>query len=155
MSGPTAPGDRPAPGWYPDPEAPGSGRQRWWDGQGWSNSLHPPLGPAGGTGDALEPSAASGWAAQGVGGSAQAVKVDPWLWQSIVATLLGFRPAGIVGLVFATRSQAAAAAGDLAGAQRYAHTARTWTLVAVGLTVFGLVGLLGLIAVMSVMVLWL
>ncbi|MFP4311230.1 MAG: CD225/dispanin family protein [Nitriliruptoraceae bacterium] len=155
MNGPTAPGGGPVPGWYPDPLAPGSGRLRWWDGTGWMSNHRLPFGPAEGTGATAEPSSASGWTAQGSGGSAQAVTVDPWLWQSIVATLLGFRPAGIVGLVFASRSQAAAAAGDLAGARRYADTARTWTLVAVGLAVLGLMGLLVLIAVMGVMVLWL
>ncbi len=29
-----------APGWYPDPQAPG--RQRWWDGGRWTEHVHPP-----------------------------------------------------------------------------------------------------------------
>lgn len=31
------------PGWYPDPEAPGTGARRWWDGQQWTEAT--PTGP--------------------------------------------------------------------------------------------------------------
>jgi uncharacterized protein YxjI len=33
----------PPPAWYPDPA--GSGGQRWWDGQGWSEHVQPPPPP--------------------------------------------------------------------------------------------------------------
>lgn len=144
MSGPTGMGGGPAPGWYPDPEAPGSGRQRWWDGTSWTSNYHPPLGQA----------ATPGYAAQGYGGYAQPVKVDPWLWQSIVATLLCCLPAGVVGIVFASKSQSAAAVGDIAGAQRYAGTARTWTLVAVGVAVLGIVAYIVLFVAMGATAFW-
>ena len=29
----------PAPGWYPDPEAPSA--QRWWNGEAWTNDFAP------------------------------------------------------------------------------------------------------------------
>lgn len=29
----------PPPGWHPDPSQPG--RQRWWDGQGWTDHYNP------------------------------------------------------------------------------------------------------------------
>jgi hypothetical protein len=139
MSGPTGSAGGPPPGWYPDPEAPGSGRQRWWDGSSWTSNVHPPAGQA----------PVPAYAAPGQG-YAQPVKVDPWLWQSIVATLLCCLPAGIVGIVFASKSQSAAAVGDLAGAQRYAATARTWTLVAVGVAVVGIAIYLVLFLAMGV-----
>ncbi|MFU8841425.1 MAG: CD225/dispanin family protein [Nitriliruptoraceae bacterium] len=130
MSGPTGSAGGPPPGWYPDPEAPGSGRQRWWDGTAWTTNYHPPAGQAN----------APGYAAPGYdGGYTQPVKVDPWLWQSIVATILCCLPAGVVGIIYASKSQSAAAVGDVAGAQRYAGTARTWTLVAAGVALVGII----------------
>ncbi len=130
MSGPTGSASGPPPGWYPDPEAPGSGRQRWWDGTAWTSNFHPPAGQTN----------APGYAAPGYGGGyAQPVKVDPWLWQSIVATILCCLPAGVVGIIYASKSQSAAAVGDIVGAQRYAGTARTWTLVAAGAALVGII----------------
>jgi hypothetical protein len=39
----------PAPGWYPDPRSPS--QQRYWDGQGWTNSTAPGVAALGPTGD--------------------------------------------------------------------------------------------------------
>lgn len=145
MSGPTSPGGGPPPGWYPDPEAPGSGRQRWWDGTTWTSNFHPPAGQA----------ATPGYAAQGYGGGyAQPVQVDPWLWQSIVATLLCCLPAGVVGIIFASKSQSAAAAGDLAGAQQAAKTAKTWTLVAVGFAVIAIAAYIFFVVAIGATAFW-
>ena len=37
-------------GWYDD----GSGTQRWWDGQNWTDQLKPPAPPAGGISGMIE-----------------------------------------------------------------------------------------------------
>ena len=123
QGGPLAPA-----GWYPDPTVPG--QQRYWDGTQWTE--HTAAGPGstrplGGGAPAPPPGAqATGW--QGGGGE----RPDPWLWQSIVATVLCCLPAGIAAIVFASQAQGALNAGDLALAREKAAKARTWTLVSVG-----------------------
>lgn len=62
-------------------------------------------------------------------------KVDTWLWQSIVATLLCCLPLGIVAIVFASQAQSAMNAGNMGEAQAKAKQAKTFTLVSVGLGV--------------------
>ncbi len=34
----------PSAGWYPDPESPGSGRARYWDGERWTEEYREPRG---------------------------------------------------------------------------------------------------------------
>ena len=150
MSGASGTGGGPAPGWYPDPEAPGSGRQRWWDGTTWTSNYHPPAGQGSTPGYAAQPYAAQGYG----GGYAQPVKVDPWLWQSIVATLLCCLPAGVVGIIFASKSQSAAAVGDIVGAQQAAKTAKTWTLVAVFAALLAIVGYIVFIVAVGATAFW-
>jgi hypothetical protein len=130
-------GGSPAPGWYPDPSDPG--QQRWWDGTQWTDQTMPTVGssqPAGqvSTWGQATPST-GGMAAGGV-----APKIDTWLWQSIVATLLCCLPVGVVAIVFSAQAQSAMNVGNYAEAEAKAKTAKTLTLVAVGV---GLVTVLG------------
>lgn len=117
----------PPAGWYPDPQD--ANRQRYWDGNAWTEHTADatPQAAAGGT-----PTTGGGAPlGQGLGASAP----DPWLWQSIVATLLCCLPAGVVGIIYAVKSQKAAGEGDLRAATEAAKTAKTWTLVSVGIGV--------------------
>lgn len=77
-------------------------------------------------------------------------KIDSWLWQSIVVTLLCCLPLGVVGIVFAAKVDGLVAAGDIAGAQEAADKAKKFTTIGfiVGLVVmiayFGLILMAGL-----------
>lgn len=142
-------GEHPAPGWYPDPENPGN--RRWWDGIAWS-TFSEPLGggssvsPAAGA--SVAPTATPGGAggpppgafpaASTPGSSAGAPNIDPWLWQSILATIFCCQPLGIVGIAFAAQSQTAMSLGSHDLARQKARTARTWTLWAAGVALAGL-----------------
>ncbi len=150
-------GGSPAPGWYPDPENPGN--RRWWDGIAWStfseplgggSSLSPasgssispgtPPGPTGGPPPGSFPPASAPRPAAG------APKIDPWLWQSILATLFCCLPLGVVGIVFAAQSQSAMSVGSYDVAREKARTARLCTLWSVGLVLgLGVVWLLFLV----------
>jgi len=122
--------ENPPAGWYPDPQD--GTKQRYWDGTAWTEHTAPGAQQA-------QPAATGGFTAAtgGVGLGAQAP--DPWLWQSIVATIICCLPTGIAGIIYAAKSQKAAGMGDLAGATAAAGTAKTWTLVSIGVGV--LVGL--------------
>ena len=134
--------DLPAAGWYPDPEQPG--QQRYWDGQQWTEHRAPLEGgpgqqPAWGGDQQQGWTGQQQWGGQPVHG-AVAGDVDTWLWQSIVATVLCCLPAGVVGIVFAAQANSAKNIGDVATARAKASTARTWTLVSVGLGLLVIVG---------------
>jgi hypothetical protein len=136
----------PPPGWYPDPDRPGN--RRWWDGLAWTDFSEPADAP-GGTGppkaDApgvtVPPSAgtppgssatgASGWASSGPAGPAP--RIDTWLWQSIVVTVLCCLPLGIVGIVFSSQAQTEISNHNYAAAQEKARQAKTFTLVGAGI----------------------
>ncbi len=120
-------GGNPPAGWYPDSNQPGT--QRYWDGQRWTEHtapLHTGGAPVGG-------------GAAAAGGAYGGERIDTWLWQSIVATLLCCLPLGVVGIVFAAQAQSAINVGNLDEARAKANTAKTMTLIAVGI---GLVGIL-------------
>lgn len=63
---------------------------------------------------------------------------------AIFVTLCCCLPLGIVSLIFAAQVNSKLAAGDVAGAQKSAQTARTWGFIAfiVGLLTFGAGGAL-------------
>lgn len=136
--------------WYPDPEV--SGQQRYWDGREWTEHRAPGLHPG-------PPSYVSDVPEQQPGQN-PAGDVAPWLWQSIVVTVVGFAccsvaffvpllgsMAGGVGIVYATQANTARSLGNRALAQQHARLARTWSLVGVGLIALGLLGTFGLFAV--------
>lgn len=114
----------PPANWYPDPDRPDL--QRYWDGTAWTEHTAPAVRPQPAVGGFQPPTPA---------GTAP----DPWLWQSIVVTLLCCLPLGIAGIVYASRSSSAWSAGDVAGAHQAAGTARTLTLWAVGVALGALV----------------
>jgi hypothetical protein len=91
-----------------------------------------PGGPQGGYGHG-----APGYAGPGSYGGAPP-KIDPWLWQSIVVTLLCCLPLGIVGIIFASQAQTELGRGNYGEAQSKAQQAKTFTLIGLG------VGLLGM-----------
>lgn len=145
-------GSLPPAGWYADPER--AGQERYWDGQAWTDERRPtasvpPPPPASGPGNggdtwggggfsagggspAWGGGAAGGGGTGGWGTTPAGPKPDPWLWQSIVATVLCCLPLGIAGIVFATQSQSAWSAGNATLAREKAQKAKTWTLAAVG-----------------------
>jgi hypothetical protein len=143
----------------PDPQEPGAG-DTGSSGGGWA----PPGGGWSSGGD--------GWASGGSGGGAPgggdrpawqqapgagqgswsqtspAADVDPWFWQSIVATFLCCLPLGIVAIVKSSQAKSAKDVGNAQLAQQRAGEARTWTLVTVGVglvanTLFFTFGFLG------------
>ncbi len=115
---------------------------------GWTNHSEPIAGPGGaGPGGAgtppggSPPGGASGGPPAGTGaptfaaagGGAVAPKVDTWLWQSIVATVLCCLPLGIPAIIFASQANTEVSNGNYALAQDKAKQAKTFTLIAVGL----------------------
>jgi len=129
-------GGSPQPGWYPDPQVPG--QQRWWDGSGWTDQTAPLAGGQGGVAS-QQPAGGQPAYAAGAYGGAGGAKIDTWLWQSIVATLLCCLPLGIVAIVFSSQAQSAMNVGNMAEAQAKAKQAKTFTLIAVGLGVAAIV----------------
>ncbi|RMH78760.1 MAG: DUF2510 domain-containing protein [Actinomyces sp.] len=115
-------------GWYPDPE--NLDQLRYWDGAAWTEHRAPAHH---GTGTA--PPVTS--------------RPDPWLWQSILATLFCCLPFGVVAIVYAAQANSAIAAGNWAEAQRQAAKARQWTLISVAAAGVMAVGWLLLIGAAS------
>lgn len=127
---PTGSPDRPGgppPGWYTDPYD--ARQQRYWDGRAWTGHTSP---VAGQPGAAWAQPGAPGTPTAGAGGAGGAY-VDPWLWQSILATLFCCLPLGIVGVVNASQASTALSMGDYAGAAYKADLAKKFTLISVAL----------------------
>lgn len=129
--------DTPAAGWYPDPEHPG--QLRYWDGQQWTEHRSAQTGTT--------PPPQQQWQTTSYGQPAQ--RVDPWLWQSIVATVLCCLPTGVVAIVFAAQANSAISAGNWAEAQRKAQQAKTWTLISIVAGVLAIIGFFILIAMVG------
>lgn len=132
-------GSGPAAGWYPDPEVPGG--QRYWDGTQWGEQRPPAddAGPADWQSPPTSPGAGQppSWqsapsAGQPAWSQNPAAGIDPWFWQSIVATVLCCLPLGIVGIVKASQAKSAIDVGNGQLAQKRAGEARTWTLISAG-----------------------
>lgn len=100
--------DAPTPGWYADPSTPS--QLRWWDGEAWTGATQASV-------------------------QQQLPTVDPWLWQSILVTVLCCNPVSIAGIVFASQSMTAMTARNVTLAREKARVARILTLVAIGLSV--------------------
>jgi hypothetical protein len=125
--------DTPQAGWYPDPND--ATQQRYWDGTAWTEhtaaGVAQAAAPVAPTAPAA-PAAPSFAADISAGGNPSGAAPDPWLWQSIVVTLLCCMPFGIAGIVNASKANSLIAAGDIAGATVAAQKAKKWTLIGVG-----------------------
>lgn len=112
--------DTPPAGWYPDPQD--NTRQRYWDGNAWTEH----------TADGGPQTAAA--AATSVG-SATSTAGDPdtWTWQSIIVTILCCAPLGVAGALNAGRAEQAVRSGDIAAANKHAAQAKKWTLWGLGI----------------------
>lgn len=119
----------PPAGYYPDPED--ASQRRWWDGRRWTEQ-RVPLGPV------VPPPPPA------------VVAPDPWLWQSIVATVLCCLPLGVPGIVFASRSSEAARRGDLVAAAENARRARSFTLWSAGIGIVIALGYVVLVVVLGI-----
>ena len=76
----------------------------------------------------------------------RAAKPKNWLVESILATLFCCLIPGIVGIIYAAKVDSRFYAGDVAGAEDAAKTARTWTLVSFGLGLTFIILYIGFIA---------
>jgi hypothetical protein len=135
------PADTGAPGSGSEPSGTGGTGGGWSSGDsgGWASggSTGAPTGgaPGGGTPGGGTPPAWQNAPAAGQGSWSQtspAADVDPWFWQSIVATILCCLPLGIVAIVKSSQAKSAKDVGNAQLAQQRAGEARTWTLVSVG-----------------------
>lgn len=139
------------PGWYPDPSAPGM--QRWWDGSTWGEQVQPDLSASMPPAYAY-PSQPGGYqASAGYPQGASMANIDPWFWQSIVATVLCCIPIGIYAIVKSVGAKKALERGDIQTAMSEASLAKKGTLWAVGIglviNVIAAVGLLGSAALLA------
>lgn len=66
-------------------------------------------------------------------------KPNNYLVLAIVCTVLCCLPAGIVGIVYATKVNEAYAKGDYEGAERASKNAKTWSFVGIGVGVLVIV----------------
>lgn len=136
-----------APGGWGDGGASGGGaaggRASGSDG-GWASGGSPngsSGGASGGSTPAWQNAPAAGqgsWSQTSPAGD-----VDPWFWQSIVATILCCLPLGIVAIVKSSQAKSAKDVGNAQLALQRAGEARTWTLVSVGVGLVLQVGWLG------------
>lgn len=124
--------ETPPAGWYPDPQD--DSRQRYWDGNAWTEHTADGAGQA--TASASSSSASTSSASMSTGGS----EPDTWTWQSIVVTILCCAPFGVAGALNAGRAEAALQAGDRAAADKYAGQAKKWTLWGLGVFALLVVG---------------
>lgn len=72
-------------------------------------------------------------------------KIDSYLWQSIVVTLLCCLPFGVAGIVFAAKVDSLVAAGDIAGAQAAAAKAKKFTIIGFFVGLAFVIGYIGLV----------
>lgn len=135
-------GSGPAPGAGASP-GPGGGQPGSGGGQPSGGGGQP--GGGGGQPGGQSPAAyggppgayAGGPAFAGASAGGPAPKIDTWLWQSIVATVLCCLPLGIPGIVFASQAQTEVNNRNYPLAQQKAKQAKTFTLISVGLGLAG------------------
>ena len=123
--------ETPPAGWYPDPQD--AEKQRYWDGNAWTEH----------TADAAPQAASAGMATGATAGAGTSMATsgpDTWTWQSIVATIFCCNVLGVVGVLNAGRAESAVKAGDLVAANQYAASAKKWTLWSAGIALL-LIGL--------------
>lgn len=135
--------DTPPAGWYPDPQD--ANRQRYWDGNAWTEHTADatPQAADGGGMTTGATAASTGRATMATSSSSP----DTWTWQSIVATIFCCNVLGVVGVLNAGRAEQAVKAGDMAAANRYAASAKKWTLWSAGIML-----VLGLLYFLFIMV---
>ena len=105
-------------GWYPDPS--GTGGQRWWDGQRWTDQLQPPQG-YGQQGYGQQ---------QGYGYGARGYNPPGnYLAPAILTTLFCCLPFGIVSIVKASQVNSLWSSGRYEEAQRASADAKRWAWI--------------------------
>lgn len=135
--------ETPPAGWYPDPQD--ATRQRYWDGSAWTEHTADGAPQASGAGSM----ATGGAATSGAAMASTSSSPDTWTWQSIVATIFCCNVLGVVGVLNAGRAESALKSGDLAAANRYAASAKKWTLWSAGIAIVLMVLYFGFIAVVA------
>lgn len=119
-------------GWYADPTTPGT--ERYWNGVAWTDH-HRPVAAA--PTPAPAPPSPYGSPAPSVAGSG---KPDNYLVWTILSTLLCCLPIGAVGIYFSTQVDKLWAAGDVAGAQDRARSARNFAIASAAVSLALAVG---------------
>lgn len=85
-------------------------------------------------------------------GNYVAPAIPNYLWQSVVATILGLltcwflaMPFGIVAIVFASKVEGLRVHGDIAGAWSASNSAKTWMILSFGVTGISLLAVIGVL----------
>jgi GYF domain 2/Interferon-induced transmembrane protein len=85
-------------------------------------------------------------------GNYVAPAIPSYLWQSVVATILGLlicwlvaMPFGIVAIVFASKVEGLRVHGDIAGAMSASNSAKTWMIISYAITGLSLLAVIGIL----------
>lgn len=167
---------QPPSGWYPDPED--QTRQRYWNGDQWTDhtapvgqsaAATPPSSPPGDDPAATSTTSATGgegsdwstgdgtseWSSgttttRSTSSPSSAGSLNTWNWQAWVVTLLcGGTFISMIGIYNAGKAEGALAAGDRSRAEGFARSARNWTL---GGLAFGILSIIAVVALVSTLI---